>query len=475
MRWLAWYFPRLPLHCFAVDGTQPFAVTRTEAGRERIDRCNGAAEALSVRPGMALSGALALAPVLVARPRDRRRERRLLEALGSWAWRYSSHVTFDPLLVLLEVEGSLRLFGGFDRLVANMEGTLPEAGRPAAWAAAPTPAAAALLARVAPGTCVERREALARYLAHVPLRRFTRNRRWLALMAHIGLSTIGDCLALPRPELARRLGPEPGLLLDRLLGRLPDPRPLWQPPERFRQRLLLPHEIDRMEALRFPARRLLELLCAFLRGRDGAARRLRWHLLHREAPATCFETGLLEPTRERDRLLELLRHRLERLVLPAPVVEMELELLEWHPFRTAPEELFETERRGDDLLLERLQARLGEEAVRGVALCADHRPERSWRFRDPGEAAPPVPPDPSARRQPLWLLSRPQPLTVRRGRPCHGGPLRLEPFLQRVESGWWEGEEQARDYYRAVNPAGERFWVYRDRKSGAWFLHGVFD
>lgn len=476
MHWLAWYFPRLPLACFAVAPGHPFAVSRSEGGRERIDRCNEAARTLGVRAGMALAEALALAPGLAVRPRDRRREGRLLEALGGWAWRYSSHVTFDPLLVLLEVEGSLRLFGGFDRLVARMERELPEAGRPASWAAAPTPAAAALLARVVPGTRVTHREALAQRLDAVPLHRFTRNRQWLELMRGIGLATIGDCLALPRPELARRLGREPGLLLDRLLGRLPDPRPLWQPPEQFRQRLFLPHEIDRVEALRFPARRLVELLCAFLRGRDGAAQHLRWCLFHREAPATCFETGLLEPTRESGRMLELLRHRLERLALPAPVVEVELEVTQWQPFRTAPGDLFGAGEGGDDLLLERLRARLGEEAVRGVALCPDHRPERAWRFCAPldGEGEE-VSPDPSARQQPLWLLARPQPLAVRRGRPCHRGPLRLQPFLQRVETGWWEGEEAARDYYRAVNPAGERFWVYRERGSGAWFLHGVFD
>ena len=477
MRWLAWYFPGLPLACFAVEAERAFAVSRQAQGREWIDRCNGAARALGVRPGMTLPEALALAPALEVRPRDPARERHLLEVLGSWAWRFSPRVSFDPLLVLLEVEGSLRLFGGFDALREAMARELPEPGRATFWAAAPTPAAAALLARVAPGTQVQRREQLEQVLAPVPLRRFTRNREWRELMQAIGLECIGDCLRLPRPELVRRLGKEPVLLLDRLLERLPDPRSPWQPPDRFRHRLPLLHEIETVPALLFPARRLVELLCLFLRGSDGAAQHLRWRLLHREGPATVFETGLQAPGRDPERMLELLRHRLERLQLPAPVVGLELEVAQWHPFQVEAGELFDRPgRNGDELLLERLRARMGRRAVQAVELCADHRPERAWRYRDPFEVHPAeFSPVPAFRRQPLWLLPRPKPLVQREGHPFHRGSLRLAPFLQRVETGWWEGKEEARNYYQAVNPAGERLWIYRERKSGRWFLHGVFD
>ena len=33
----------------------------------------------------------------------------------------------------------------------------------------------------------------------------------------------------------------------------------------------------------------------------------------------------------------------------------------------------------------------------------------------------------------------------------------------------------SRDYFVAENPAGERFWIFRERRVGTdWFLHGVF-
>jgi len=473
MRWLAWYFPRLPLAPFAAPPERPFAVSRHHEGQALIDRCNESAVAAGVVPGMSVAAALERAPALEVRSRDRRREKALLEGLGVWAWRYSAQVCFDPLMVLLEVGGSLRLFGSFERLRTRMETRLPDVGRPASWAAAPTPAAAALLARVAPGTHVTDRAALPKVLRAVPLRLFTRDRRWRMLMENVGLSTLGDCLALPRPELIRRIGREPVMRLDRLLGRAPDPRASWRPPERFRQRLWLPHEAERADALRFPARRLLALLAAFLHGRDGAVQRLEWRLFHRDAPPTRFEMGLLEPTRDEARLLEWTGHRFERLALPAPVVEMELAVERWVPFHPVAGELLSGGAWTDGDVLERLRARLGEEAVQGARLCADHRPERAWIPCAPGEKGG-EPAHPAALRQPLWLLPRPRPLSVREGCPWHRGPLRLEPFMQRLESGWWEGRTFRRDYYRAVSPEGVRYWVFRDRK-GRWFLHGCFD
>jgi len=475
--WLGWYFPRLPLEIFgAVDESIPLAVSRRWEGKERIDRCNGAARRRGIAAGMLLSRALERTPELVVRARDAEREREALEALGGWAWRYSSRITFDPLLVLLEVGGSLRLFGGVEAMLERMEGELTRLGHRGYWAVAPTPAAAALLARVAPGRRIHHPRALEAALEPVPMERFTRNAELLELMRQTGLRTIGDCLRLPRPELARRVGPRPALLLDRLLGRAPDPRPLWRPSARFRRRLQLAAEVEHAGALRFPARRLLESLAAFLRGRDGLVQRLEWTLEHRRHPPTRFRVGAAQPTRDPDRLLQLLQLRLERLCLPAPVIELELTVPRWHPFEAGGEDLFRAAGKEGERLLERLRTRLGAEAVRGMALRADPRPERAWRFCAPGGASTPSPsPHPAQRRQPLWLLPRPRRLRQRDGLPLHGGALRLEPRCQRIQTGWWEGEEVDRDYYRAVNPAGERLWIYRDRKSGDWFLHGFFD
>src|SRR5262249_27380907 len=83
-------------------------------------------------------------------------------------------------------------------------------------------------------------------------------------------------------------------------------------------------------------------------------------------------------------------------------------------------------------------------------------------------AAPPA-------RRPLWLLAQPQPLAAPDGRPRRRGPLRLVSEPERIETGWWDGAEVARDYYTAVDAHGVRLWVFRERSAPhGWFLHGLF-
>ena len=56
-----------------------------------------------------------------------------------------------------------------------------------------------------------------------------------------------------------------------------------------------------------------------------------------------------------------------------------------------------------------------------------------------------------------------------------GGSLELEHGMERIESGWWDGADVARDYFVARNGQGERYWVFRDLpQARQWWLHGVF-
>ena len=45
---------------------------------------------------------------------------------------------------------------------------------------------------------------------------------------------------------------------------------------------------------------------------------------------------------------------------------------------------------------------------------------------------------------------------------------------ERIESGWWDGGDVSRDYFTASAARGEKLWVYRDRSTREWFLHGLF-
>jgi len=73
------------------------------------------------------------------------------------------------------------------------------------------------------------------------------------------------------------------------------------------------------------------------------------------------------------------------------------------------------------------------------------------------------------------MLTHPEPLAVRDGNPVYRGVLALAEGPERIETGWWDEDGIARDYFIAVNSRGVRLWIYRNRnKDNGWYLHGIF-
>ena len=80
-----------------------------------------------------------------------------------------------------------------------------------------------------------------------------------------------------------------------------------------------------------------------------------------------------------------------------------------------------------------------------------------------------------ANARPGWLLAQAQALPLRQGRPWYREALSCRGRPERLETGWWDGQRVARDYWIAEGESGRRYWIYQDRGSGEWFLHGWFD
>lgn len=472
--------PRLPLELYA-RGTlcpDPQAVAETGPRGARIVLADAAAREAGVRRGMSVTAAHALCRQLILYPRAPEREAAALEGVAAWALRFTSFVSVaSPVTLLLEVAGSLRLFGGLDVIVVQLRNGMEELGYHSRLAVAPTPRAALWLARARDGAVVQQRARLVDVLSPLPLQALNPDGKKLQALRGMGLRCVGDLLRLPRDGLARRLGKELVHELDRALGRAPDPRAAFVPPHVFHRSLSLPAEIDNVEALLFPIQRLVSELAGLLHGIGGGVQELKMDLQHRGEQRTTVLLELAGPTRDAAHLMSVLRERIHRLSLPAPVLEIFLVADAILPLGAAPLDLFAQAGEGPEdraHLLERLRARLGDEAVSGLRLVVEHRPERAWRFERPGAAAGEL----HFGHRPLWLLPEPRPLTSREGRPCFHGVLELEGDEERIESGWWDGEDIARDYFIARTGRGERLWVFRALREGGerpcWYLHGIF-
>lgn len=482
MLWLAVHLPRL-----AVEVCAARAPAVTVAGG-RVLAVDGAAQAAGISAGMRLSSALGLAPGLTVCDPDPRGQAAALEILGCWAGSFSPHVSLAPPdEVLLEIGGCVRLFGGLPALLRQFEAGCAAHGFSYRLGLAVTPLGAQWLARAhlaaadgedgegAPNVAATLAELRAR-LAVLPVPILQLDERPLQRLAVLGLRRIGQLLELPQAGLARRFGPELPMQLARALGTVPDPRPAFVFPQRFAQKVELPARVERADMLLFAARRLLLALAGWLHARSAGVRACTLVLTHEDAPATRLTLGFAAPTRDPERLLRVLRERLDRLALVAPVSALRVDA-------DAPEDLAGTSaglfgEAGVSAIaaiapvVERLRARLGVDAVQGLAAVPDHRPECASRaVEGPVAAAAPLTP-----LRPLALLPTPRALSEHHGGPWHDGRLRLLTRAERIESGWWDAGEGAgdvrRDYFVAVAPTGQWLWVFRDRRG--WWLHGLF-
>jgi protein ImuB len=251
--------------------------------------------------------------------------------------------------------------------------------------------------------------------------------------------------------------------------------------------------------------------------------------LFRPSHAFAHLWGLLRTRLEQARVAEPVSALTLRVVSGEPVAEVQAEFVDED--QTAA-------RREMAILIDRLSSRLGREAVTRPTLVPDPQPEFACRFEpvihaqeprpalDPdllaatpqgcADAAPrndavprtaPAHPCGIAAKRAKTKVSLFLSLSSARGprfahRPLHlwPAPARIEVLRvvpgglparfrweghdfsiarawgpERIDTGWWRGDDVHRDYYVVATQTGTRFWLFHRRDDDRWFLHGCFD
>src|SRR5262245_12966811 len=171
------------------------AIVDLERGGKVVCACDAAAATAGIAPGMALNSALALLPKLQTVARNPQREQELLVALAEWALRFSPRVSLEPPdAVLLEVRGSLRLFGGSRKLCERLRAELRTIGLQPQCSLTPTPMASLWMSRTGREGVIRHPADLAGRLADLPVHCARWPERSLETLATMGVRTIGDCL-----------------------------------------------------------------------------------------------------------------------------------------------------------------------------------------------------------------------------------------------------------------------------------------
>ncbi len=511
-------------------------VDSTPARGPRVVLASRRAIQAGVRSGMPLAEALAPAPPLAVHEHDAEADRRGLHELAKAAECYSPVVAVEegpaPEGLLIDVAGCAGCFGGEDRLLERAARDYAEEGWLARLALADTVGAAWGLSRHAPSPCLVPPGATRAQVASLPIAALRLPAATLGLLAQLGLDRVDDLLRLPRADLAARFGPLLLRRLDQALGQAPEVVVLPGADPELQTAETFDFPIERFDELCQVIDRLLDDLQRALARRDLGARQLTCRLDHedaspepeaparagspslalraqvRGAPSTMVEVGLYRPSRCPRHLGGLLRTRLEQVQLAGPVSAVCLGVTVAERIPEVQRALFE--RTGDDeaglvALIDRLSNLLGRQAVTRPRCVADAQPEYAFRFEpmfttpSPRASLRARGVTPQARRlacglgeisiphapRPLSVWPAPVPVEALavfpEGPPgrfvWQGTEWRVASWWgpERIETGWWRGEDVHRDYYVVTTQAGSRFWLFRRRDDGRWFLHGCFD
>ena len=371
--WFCVWLPCLSLEaCRCSD--EATAIVEEQQGIHRIVLADAKAQAAGVMAGQSANAALALLPTLELEERSLPREQQALETLATWLERFSSFVSIaDRDVLLLEIAGSLRLFGGLRELRKTISKGLRKQGFTASLAIAPTPLGATWLARAGRRVCIRDEQNLGTALRGLPLASLNWPQGLCESLSSMGVTRIGDCLRLPREGFVRRFGAQHMLALDRALGRLPDPRRSWRAPECFCADYEMTEEQSDRELLLNICRELLLSLEKFLLVRQLGAQRLAFSFFHLKGAATELRLGCARADRSAERWLALLRIRFEQLVLSEPVIAVRLQSGMTQAMRAESVRLQFHDAGGGQKrqysitqLAERLVARIGDQIVDAV-------------------------------------------------------------------------------------------------------------
>lgn len=453
-------------------------------GKE-VSLMNVPAHDAGIAPGSTLATARSIVADLRHFNRDLDEEARRLRLLAEAAYRYSPRVGMPAEdCLVLDAGASLKLFGGPEALAASLLALLRRLGHAARIAAARTPAASMVLARAGIPNVASDRSFDALRAAPLECAGSEIEARDIERLANMGIFQFGQLLGLPRDELGARFGVALQNYLARLADDAPDPVRTIVPREKFSSSLHLIESVSDKEALLFPMRRLVSELATWLCAKQLGVRSLTWRFepLGGDAQDKCELTAkFADPRLDAKGILAVSKLALENAEVPEEVMSICLAVAAAEPVRPdqiGPADLFGAKKASKGLpmeLVDLISARLGRDALRGLALSDDHRPEFAWTPRSPN-AKRGTPPEGSFHPRPLWLFEPPRPIDI-------------DHFLvlsgpERIESGWW-GETVARDYFIAVHGSGAQCWIYVNRRRGearqpedggpgAWFLHGYF-
>ncbi len=471
--WLCLRFNQLPLECLSHCEQQPVAIMRAQ----RVICINDCAAALGIRQGMGVATVRALADEESVRflEQNQQAEQRCLQQLCCWAYSITPTLyTWQHDCLLLEIEGCLNLFQGLDALLAEVAMGISSRGYCAHQGLASTSKAAWLLSFAPTVTAMAIQQPLEQRLSALPLSLLKEFDATVRSLDRAGLHTLGDVLTLPPASLGRRCGKAFTHFLQQLIGRREDLQADYCPPSNFNDEYWFGYEVKTNHELTPAVQQLLQSFCNFLRNTQLQTNEINWHLIGSDKKLQNICVRSASNHSDWKNWYQLTCLRLEQLRLTNSVEGLALACPQLQPRQQESIDLFNSHNQREPLaaLLDRLRNRMGLQAVKKLGCRDEHLPEFAMLISN-GEHGSGHNISQHCALRPFWLMPQPEELYQHGEHLYRNGILSMVCGPERIEDNWWQ-KPVSRDYYITADKDGQHYWVFHDRLTQQWYVHGVF-
>jgi protein ImuB len=539
-RILSVWLPRLPTDRYcrlqrqqrgvAPPDEKPLVVTAKIDNALQLVALNDAAASTGLVTGMPLATARAIEPALEVIDADPVADLKMLNAIADWCDRFTPLVALDGTDGLfLDITGCAHLFGGEAGMLAIVCDALSRQGFIVSGAIAGTAVAARALTRHSHGRIVvSGGEAAA--VSPLSIATLGVDEKIVRGLNRAGLKTIGDVASRMPAEITARFGAAFTAILRQALGQGDAPiSPRRMAPDYVAEKRFA-DPVATHDVIMLTLCSLSVVLTAAMERHGKGARLLEASFFRTDGAVQAIAVEAGQPITRPEVVERLFTEKLDALADPLdPGFGFDLIRLSalhtvgvtavQHGFDTAANEAEDVGQ-----LVDRLAARLGRRRVMRYVPQDTHIPEHAalavpaQEYAGSADAWPaPVRNEPPLR--PLRLFARPEAINVTADFP-DGAPAQFRwrrnlhvivraEGPERIAMEWWRHRDEAedeeedeftrlhppqpgtdafkrdgsvltRDYFRAEDRDGVRYWIYREGiferevETFRWFLHGVF-
>lgn len=482
--WLCIRFPQLALECRgpidipAQTNAADLAVIVIEG--QRVIAINEAAASYGIQVGCHAPTAQALLPDNGAiLHKDKALEEHALEQLQLLAYSITpTLVRWQDNCLQLEIGCCLRLYGSLDVIMATLHNRLQQRGFSAEFGVAHSRNGAWLMTFLEDSDQALNPEIpVIERAAELPLKILKYDKqgahsKTVERLQKAGIADFGSLQKQSPTAVGKRCGQDFLDWLQTLTRPTDDLEGNFSPPAYFYDALWFGFEIRQAGELAPAIQQLLNNLCQFLDNTQRSTEIIQWRLLQLKGTYQSLEVRASSAGNNRTRWAELSLLHLENYRIPKDIEGLGLHVTTFVEREQPIFDLFANDltQEPKQALLDRLKSRMGLKAVQYLTIRDAHLPEENQYWSDQPEPLKPTRHLPNQR--PFWLLREPQPLSQQDSQLFWNGPLTLLYGPERIEDNWWQ-RPVSRDYYIAQQGNGQPIWLFQDRHSGRWYVHGV--